>query len=198
MSENNTHWRKILESEYLAGADLDDGNGKFAPIVLTIKSAGKEMVREQGTNKQEKCLIIHFEGTGKPMICNVTNAKAISKACDSAYIEEWAGHKIRIGTEKVRAFGENWDALRVKPIRIDDTPPQKVETVLCADCKRPIDAGPGRVPRELADATTEKYGRALCFSCAAEAKAASEVSIESRSTGGEPNGPDTPKLPYDV
>ena len=103
MSEK-THWRKIVESDYLAGADLDDGNGKHVDIVVTIADAKKEMVREQGTNKEEQCLLLKFRETNrKPMLVNVTNAKVISKVVGSEYIEDWPGKQIQIGTEKVKA-----------------------------------------------------------------------------------------------
>jgi len=38
MNEQKTHWRRIVESDYLAGADLDDGNGKHVEIVVTTES----------------------------------------------------------------------------------------------------------------------------------------------------------------
>ena len=53
---------------------------------------------------------------GKPMICNTTNAKAITKAHGTPYIEEWAGKSITIYVAKVKAFGDTVDALRVRPV----------------------------------------------------------------------------------
>jgi len=48
------------------------------------------------------------------MICNVTNAKAISKVCDSSYIEDWVSKHIELYVAKIKAFGEFIDAVRVK------------------------------------------------------------------------------------
>ena len=175
----NTHWRKILESEYLAGTDLDDGNGKFVPIVLTIKSAGEEEVRELGTNKKESCLVIHFSDNKKPMITNVTNAKAISKVCNSSYIEDWAGHRITIGTEKVKAFGEMWDALRVRPVAPQVAQKAPTQQIVCTDCKKPIQAHEGVPADKLAGATSKKYGRALCYDCALIEKGKAETATDS-------------------
>jgi len=197
----HTHWRKILESPYLAGAELDDGNGKFQPIVLTIKSAGDEMVREIGTNKEEKCLVIHWQENRKPMICNVTNAKAIEKATGTAYVQEWAGHKIKIGTEKVKAFGEIWDALRVKPYKVEQAPQElsaaQPEAIICTDCKKPISDYNGAPARNIAVNTHAKYGRALCFDCAQIAKAALEAAPAEPEEGGDQLGIDEAKLPFD-
>jgi len=175
----HTHWRKILESPYLAGAELDDGNGKFQPIVLTIKSAGDEMVREIGTNKEEKCLVIHWQENRKPMICNVTNAKAIEKATGTAYVQEWAGHKIKIGTEKVKAFGEMWDALRVRPVAPQVAQKAPTQQIVCTDCKKQIQAHEGVPADKLAGATSKKYGRALCYDCALIEKGKAETATDS-------------------
>ena len=163
----STHWRKILESEYLAGADLDDGKGNHVPITVTIKEARREDVLEPGTSRKEQCLVLHFQEKIKPMICNVTNAKAISKVTRTDYIENWQGKRITIKTERVKAFGEVWDALRV-----DTKPP--IATVnnqlICADCGEPIKAYQGVSAEVLANATLKKYSRQLCYECSTIAK----------------------------
>ena len=189
----STHWRKILESEYLAGADLDDGNGKFRNIVATIKTAKREEILEPGTSKKESCLVLHFSESIKPMICNVTNAKNVTKATGTAYIEEWSGKQITIKTEKVKAFGELWDALRIVPY-----PPKQTKTappvlVPCADCKANIVSVNG-VPAETIIAGTQKsYGRPLCMACANAAKqrAAEQEALENIAEIDEVN-------PYDA
>lgn len=163
----STHWRKILESEYLSAADLDDGTGKFVPIYPTIKFARSEDVLEPGTSKKEQCLVAHFKENYKPMIVNVTNAKAISKSTGSQYIEGWANKRIGIGTAKVKAFGEIWDALRVdqKP------PPASGNQMICADCGEPIKDYQGVTAAQLSAATAKKYGRSLCYDCSAKIRA---------------------------
>jgi len=171
-----THWRKIVESDYLAGADLDDGQGNHPAIVVTIANAKQEMVMDPGTKKQESCLILKFqEAKYKPMICNATNAKAISKATGSEYIQDWAGKKITIGTERVKAFGELWDALRVRPITPKPAADAPVQSApVCADCKQEIQAHEGASGAAIAAATQKKYNRPLCMDCAAKAKQAAE------------------------
>ena len=163
----STHWRTILTSEYLAGADLDDGNGKFNPIVATIRNAKKEEILEPGTSKKEQCLVLYFQEKIKPMICNVTNAKAVSKATGSQYIEAWQGKRVTIKTERVKAFGEVWDALRIEP-----KPPVVAvnNNLICADCGEPIKAYQGVSADVLAAATLKKYERQLCYKCSTIAK----------------------------
>jgi len=105
-----THWKKLTNPLYIGAYD-------FAPNeerTLTIKSVKREMVAGPD-GKKEECTVIDFT-QGKPMICNTTNAKAITKAHRTPYIEEWAGKAITIFVAKVKAFGDNVDALRVRPI----------------------------------------------------------------------------------
>ena len=57
--ESKRHWRKILTTAYLGGFDLDDGQGKFEEIAVTIKNATQEAVKDQN-GKDETCLVLHF------------------------------------------------------------------------------------------------------------------------------------------
>ena len=52
------------------------------------------------------------------MVCNSTNAKQIAKLAGTPFIEEWAGKQIILTVQKVKAFGEQHDAIRVsnKPV----------------------------------------------------------------------------------
>lgn len=159
---SKTHWRKILESEYLAGSDLDDGNGNFKPVILTVKRAGNESILDTRTGQKESALLVHFEETQKPMILNVTNAKVIAKLAKSEYIEEWRGLKIEVGTQKVKAFGEQWDALRVKAKL--PAPPKPVE-VICADCNQVVPDHQGIAGSIIAGKYKELYGVPVCYDC---------------------------------
>ena len=49
------------------------------------------------------------------MILNATNSKAISKMY-GPYIEDWVNKEITLYAEKIKAFGEYMEALRVRPI----------------------------------------------------------------------------------
>jgi hypothetical protein len=175
MPEQRTHWRKIIESEYLGGADLDDGQGNHKPIVATIQQAKKEDVLEPGTSRKEQCLVISFREKIKPMIVNVTNSRAISKVAKSEYIEDWAGVRIKIGTERVKAFGELWDALRVSTVAPQAAAPAQPQApTACTDCNQAIGDHEGVAGARIANITQQKYGRALCFDCSQKVKEALE------------------------
>ena len=83
-----------------------------------------------GSNgKSEECMVVHFKDADtKPLICNVTNAKAIEKVAGSGYIEDWAGVPIQLYVTEVSAFGSTVDAVRVRPKRPKITLPALPES----------------------------------------------------------------------
>ena len=97
------------------------------------------------------------------MILNATNNKTIAKLFKTPYIEQWTGRKIQIYTEKVKAFGEVWDALRIRPF----LPVEK--ELLCADCGKKIEAFGKTSAEVVAKHTLNTYGRMLCSECATKA-----------------------------
>lgn len=158
MSEKLTHWKQTQNPDYLGAWALQPGEEP----VLTIKSAGVEKV--VGTDgKKEECLVIHYPeniGPGK-MIVNRTNAKIISKLAGSPYIENWPGTQIQVYSDRVKAFGDVVDAIRIRP-----TKPKAKQVPKCGDCKKAIQSAYGKSPEALAAYTKERYGVALCASCA--------------------------------
>lgn len=163
MSETLTHWKKLMNPDYLGGYALQPGQ----ELIATIKTVGNEEVTGSD-GKKEICSVIHFVEAVKPMILNATNNKTIAKLFKTPYIEQWAGRKIQIYTEKVRAFGETWDALRVRPF----LPVEK--ELKCAECGKKIE-GFGKMTAEtVAKHTLASYGKMLCSECGTKAKEAQE------------------------
>jgi hypothetical protein len=115
MTETLTHWKKLTKSDYLGAYSLEPGKD----LVLTIKSCAVETVKGEG-GKQEELLVIRFAEAVKPMICNKTNAKIITKIHKTPYIEQWSGKSIQLYSKQVDAFGTTTDALRVREV----IPPQ--------------------------------------------------------------------------
>lgn len=107
--EKKTHWKQLINPDYLGAYSLQPGE----VLTLTISKVAKEAVKGTGGKKQE-CMVVHFVEKQKPMILNRTNAKTISKVYGTPHIEDWAGKKIRIYSEVVDAFGEQVEALRIK------------------------------------------------------------------------------------
>lgn len=160
-----THWRQIKQTDYLGGHDLSDGQGGFKDIVVTIKKAQKKKVADiHGDTTDE--LVLEFADGTKPMIMNVTNSRVLTKLLKTAYIEDWAGKEIQIGTEKVKAFGEMHDALRIRPY----LPKKEAPTVPCSVCNNPIKAHQGAPAEIIIQKSTTELGQPTCVPCWNEIK----------------------------
>jgi hypothetical protein len=108
--ENLTHYKKLRNPNYIGSYELMTGSEPIE-LVVTIESAAKEMV--QNGDKKEEAMVVYLKGQ-KPMIVNATNAKAITSALGTPYVEQWAGKRITLYVAKIKAFGETVDALRVR------------------------------------------------------------------------------------
>ena len=153
MSE--THWKKLTNPNYLGSYAFDPGEEK----IVTIERVAQESVMG-AEGRTDVCIVAHLVGE-KPLILNKTNCKAITKLLGTPYIEEWAGHKIVLAVQKVKAFGEETDAVRVKP---------KLPGEICEACGKEIRAGSGRSAVEIAELSVQKYGKKLCLECAKKMK----------------------------
>lgn len=150
-----THWKKLTNPDYLGAYSLEPGQD----IVLTIERVQVETVTGP-EGKKEECVVCYWQEREKPMILNSTNAKMIQKLLKTPYIEEWSGHRIQIGVEMVKAFGEIVDALRVRNFLPEE------KAVKCECCGEDIKPAHGMNSAQLAAYTRSKYGRALCAACA--------------------------------
>lgn len=173
---NQTHWKKLTNPDYLGAYALEPGKD----IIATIKSVGVEKV--VGTDgKKEECTVMHFVEVGvKPMIVNVTNAKTMEKLFKTPYIEEWAGRKVQIGVESVKAFGDTVDALRVRKFL-----PRETGSAKCADCKQEVVAAGEMTAQQVVAFSQRRFGAVLCAACMKkrdEAKKATEKPIETEGT----------------
>ena len=164
MSE--THWKKLINPDYLGAYSLDPGKD----MVLTIRQVKKEMVTG-ADGKKEECIICYWQEEQKPMILNVTNCKMIAKLLKTPYIERWAGHRIQIGAEIVSAFGEKVEALRVRKQLPEDV------QIACEECGQMITPAFNMSVTQLAAYTKKKYGKNLCAECA-QAKKEAEANAD--------------------
>lgn len=102
-----THWKKMTNTKFLGSCDLDGRD-----MIVRIVEIKREMV--QNAQGREEKAVAYLDGGLKPLILNVTNLKAIAKALGTPYVEDWAGRKIQLYTDKVAAFGEITEAVRVR------------------------------------------------------------------------------------
>ena len=162
---SKTHWKKLFNPDYLGAYSLDDGKD----VIGTITTVKKEMVIGPDARKEE-CMVAHFSEAGmKPMIINATNAKTITKLYKTPFIEEWSGRKIQIYSDKVKAFGEVVEALRIRPYIPKVTVPKQAKPHACVDCGAVIEPYGQMTAEQMAQYTSDKYGKCLCASCATKA-----------------------------
>lgn len=106
-----THWKKLTNPDYIGAYDFQPGEER----TLTIQSVLREMITGPD-GKKDECTVVKFTD-GKPMICNNTNAKVITKVVGSPHIEDWIGQRITLIVQRVKAFGDVVDAIRIKPVK---------------------------------------------------------------------------------
>lgn len=154
---------------YLGSWDLDELPNR--ELTLTIDKIVDEKVVTNG--QTENCTACHWTDKAyKPMILNVTNKKTLCKLYKTKDTEKLKGKSVIIGIERVKAFGDIYDALRIRP-RI----PQAVNASLpkCEQCGKDITAAGRMNPEQVAAVRKGRYGKALCDDCA---KAAAEGAKE--------------------
>ena len=147
---------------YLGSWDLDEQPNR--EITLTIAQIKDEDVVAAG--QKEICTVCHWAEAGfKPMILNVTNKKTICKLYKTKDTEKLKGKAVIIGIERVRAFGDVYDALRIRP-RIPVAQKQSGSLPKCESCGKDINAASSMTAEQVAAYTKKKYGKCLCSDCA--------------------------------
>lgn len=145
---------------YMGNWDLDELPNR--EVTLIIENIVDEEVVTNG--KTEVCTACYWTDRAfKPMILNVTNKKAICRLYKTKDTEKLKGKAVIIGVERVKAFGDTFDALRIRP-RI----PQIKNATLpkCEQCGKDIHAAGSMTPEQTAAYTKKKYGKSLCAACA--------------------------------
>lgn len=144
---------------YLGSWDLDELPNKEATLTIA-KIVDEDVIGNAGT--KERCTVCHWQDGGvKPMILNITNKKTICKLYHTKDTEKLAGKAVVVGVEKVKAFGDVHDALRIRK-RI----PKAAELVKCEDCGSNIESSGGMSAEAIVARTKQRYKACLCFSCA--------------------------------
>lgn len=112
MEQNNlTHWKKLTNPNYLGAYSLQPGEERTVEVVKVVR----EMVKGVD-GKSEECTVAHLKNE-KPFILNATNCKVMTKVFGTPYIEMWSGRSVIVYAAKIKAFGEEMEALRVKNVK---------------------------------------------------------------------------------
>lgn len=152
-------FRKFMDKNFLGAWDLNE----TGDTVLTIDHVERNDV--QNERGSEKKMTVHFmERDYKPMICNTTNAKAISKAVGSTKVEDWEKKKVALYKATITAFGQTTECIRVR----DYAPKQ--EELFCEECGNLITDHGKYKAKVIANNAMTKFGRYLCYDCATAEK----------------------------
>lgn len=166
-----THWKTMTDAEYIGAYAFQPGQ----EMTLTIDHVVKEEVTGNDGKKKHHPIAYFKEHDVKPMVLNNTNCKAIELLYGTPDITQWRDKQIIVKVQKVRAFGEMKDALRVKP----ELPP-KPEEIKCSKCGHAL-IGVGQMnARALADYTRKKFGVVLCAECGKKEADAQENTTEEK------------------
>lgn len=157
-----THWKKLTNPNYLGSYAFQPGEEK----AVTIANVGLEDVTSPD-GASEKVIVAHFQQQEKPLILNKTNCKTIEKLAGTPDIEQWPGIGLILCVQRVKAFGELVEAVRIRPVK----------PFTCSDCGGIITGFNGKSHAEIRDYTKKKYKRQLCAKCA-EAASKSEKAAE--------------------
>lgn len=118
--DNTIHWRSVYKSEFLASWDLDDRDElltiDFAERKECELARGKEM--KVVLNFKEKTLSNGVEL--KPMICNPTNAKIMTRFVKSGILADWSGYSILVSVKENKGKIGNSEGLHIKEVSKND------------------------------------------------------------------------------
>lgn len=103
----NTHWRKIMNTEYLNGDEIEEQ-------IVTIKSWEERNFYSQKTKMKEDHVVLLFDEIKKPMILTNRKAKAISAVLKTSLMAEWIGKTITIFPREEKHFGEIFKVINIK------------------------------------------------------------------------------------
>lgn len=156
------------EPKYLGSWDLYELPGQ--KIKATIREIRVEPVEDTKGQRKNKA-VMYFVEDIKPMILNIENKKRLAKIFSTKENTMLAGKIIEIGYEKVKAFGDIHDALRVVPRKLpQQNTAQNTNLPKCESCGGLIQATKSMTGEQVAKYTQNKYGKALCAACAAQKK----------------------------
>lgn len=150
---------------YLGSWDLEELPNK--EVTLTISRIVDEDVVANG--QESVCTVCYWAEEGyKPMILNVTNKKRICKLYKTKDTDKLEGQAVIIGIDKVKAFGDVHDALRIRTRKPQVKP---VAAPKCDGCGKDIAPYGNMTADQVAAVRKKRYGKVLCDECA---KAAAE------------------------
>lgn len=109
-----THWRNLFanKSMLLGSHNLNEGE----ELIGEIHGVGIQTIKNK-QGKDEQVPVMTFQNA-PPMVLNITNTRTIAMMYGDS-MDKWVGCHIQIYATKVKAFGQEQMALRIRPRRPD-------------------------------------------------------------------------------
>jgi hypothetical protein len=111
MSTELTHWKKNIDSRYIAGEDLQaELHGLKKEMVVTITGFNDTDTFDQAKNEKRIATGLFLKDQNgqavyKPVILNKTNAKFFIKETGSEFIDNWVGIPVVMYAQKDSRHG---------------------------------------------------------------------------------------------
>lgn len=99
--------KPLIPSKYLEAADLQ---GKRVPVIIESVHERANLKSDKGDDEDKP--LFRLRDKEKGWVLNSTNLDSIADVYGHE-AEKWIGKMVVIYATKVRAFGENWQAIRV-------------------------------------------------------------------------------------
>lgn len=106
---HTTHWKNLFPNKMLLLGSQNLNQGE--ELIAKIKSVGLKEIKNT-SGKTETVSVVEFENA-PPMVLNITNAKTIANLYGELY-SDWVGCSVQIYATKVKAFGQEQTALRIR------------------------------------------------------------------------------------
>lgn len=108
------NFRTFYDYEYLASEDFTK------EVVLEIERFEKKEIFSKRENKTKSALVLYFKNVKKGFVCNITNARTITKIANSSDVKDWIGLKIILYAKSdVDYYNEKVAGIRVKLKKVE-------------------------------------------------------------------------------
>jgi hypothetical protein len=108
----------VTKTEMFPSRFLIADNLKGKPVVLTIKSATVEILKDNKTGRDQDKLVLSFDRTEKLLPLNVTNFDAVVDVTGEDDSDRWVGHRIEVFPTTTRLGAKTVACIRIrKPSR---------------------------------------------------------------------------------
>jgi len=128
---SKTHYKSFFNSTFLNDGDFDTERDTVCLIEKVIQ------VEDETRDGKHVFNAIKLKGYDKPMKAPKEVCKAVKKALNSPYVEDWQGNYVSVYILKnLRAFGGDHDVPRIRPVapRVDiNITPATAQLKSCKD-----------------------------------------------------------------